>query len=59
MTNYTSVNVQQVQRILEKYGTTFERSVDLNAFVKEIQACCVNITTNKADSLEVSFSNAN
>ena len=59
MTNYTSVNVQQVLQILEKYGATFERPVDLNAFVKEIQACCVNITTNKVDSLEVSFSNAN
>jgi hypothetical protein len=59
MTNYTSVNVQQVQQILEKYGTTFERPVDLNAFVKEIQSCCVNISTNKSDSLEVSFSNAN
>ena len=40
MLTQTHVNVEKVQEILEKYGTTFERPVDLNAFAKEINSCC-------------------
>ena len=40
MITQTFVNIEKVQEILEKYGTTFERPVDLNAFTKEISSCC-------------------
>ncbi len=40
MITQTIVNVEKVQEILEKYGTTFERPVNLNDFAKEISGCC-------------------
>lgn len=40
MLTQTHVNVEKVQEILEKYGTTFERPVNLTDFAKEINSCC-------------------
>lgn len=40
MITQTIVNVEKVQEILKKYGTTFERPVNLNDFAKEINGCC-------------------
>lgn len=40
MITQTFVDLEKVQVILEKYGTTFERPVNLNDFAKEINGCC-------------------
>lgn len=40
MITQTFVNVEKVQEILEKHGTTFERPVNLTDFAKEISSCC-------------------
>jgi hypothetical protein len=61
MTIYsTTVDTAKVQKILENYGSTFERPVDLEKFAKEISACCVNITYGTTSpTFEVSFTNSN
>ena len=65
MITQTRVNVKKVQEILEKYGTTFERPVDLEAFAKEINNCCstygllsLQQTNLNGSSFEVSTTNA-
>ena len=61
----TNVDTSMVQKILEKYGSTFEYPVNLEKFAKEISSCCTTTILNAAQSsnstpaFEVSFSNAN
>jgi hypothetical protein len=66
MITQTFVNVEKVQEILEKYGTTFERPVNLNDFAKEINSCCNTyslLSTQQSNlngtAFEVSYTNGN
>jgi hypothetical protein len=54
------VDTEKVQKILEKFGTTFECPVNLENFAKEISDCCVSVsycTTPTAFEESHSYSN--
>ena len=66
MITQTFVNVKKVQEILEKYGTIFERPVNLNDFAKEINGCCntysllsMQQSNLNGTAFEVSYSDGN